>query len=52
MPLFIHMRRHAGSKLPGTLMALARTLQLSTDRSNNHSRSQELRTFVYDVADL
>jgi len=32
--------------------ALARTLQLFTDRPNNHSRSQELRTFLYDVADL
>jgi hypothetical protein len=31
---------------------LARTLQLLTDRPNNHSRSRELRTFLYDVADL
>ena len=32
--------------------ALARTLQLFTDRPNNDRRSRELRTFLYDVADL
>jgi hypothetical protein len=32
--------------------APARTLQLFTYRLNNHSRSRELITFVYDVADL
>ncbi len=25
---------------------------LPSDRPNNHSRSRELRTFLYDVADL
>ena len=29
----------------------ARTLQLFTYRLNNHSRSRELITFLYDVAD-
>jgi hypothetical protein len=28
------------------------TLQQFTDRPNNDRRSRELRTFVYDVADL
>jgi hypothetical protein len=32
--------------------APARTLQLFTYRLNNHSRSRELITFLYDVADL
>ena len=32
--------------------ALARTLQLFTDRPNNDRQSLELRTFLYDVADL
>ena len=32
--------------------ALARTLQLFTDRPNNDRRSREHRTFLYDVADL
>ena len=26
--------------------------KLPSDRPNNHSRSRELRTFLYDVADL
>jgi hypothetical protein len=26
--------------------------KIPSDRPNNHSRSQELRTFLYDVADL
>ena len=30
----------------------ALTLQQFTDRPNNHSRSRELRTFLYEVADL
>ena len=34
------------------MSALARTLQLFTDRPNNHCRSPELTTFLYDVADL
>jgi hypothetical protein len=32
--------------------ALARSYQLFTDRPNNHSRSRDLRTFLYEVADL
>ena len=32
--------------------ALARTLQLFTDRPNNHSRSRNLRSFLCDAADL
>ena len=31
--------------------ALARTLQLFTDRPNNHSRSREFGTFLYNAAE-
>ena len=58
-------RGHYSSKLPSDRLwlfrrlvncwrerALVRILQLFTYWLNNHSRSRELRTFLYDVADL
>jgi hypothetical protein len=54
----IHKNNDADGKLQKVsgncwrVNALARTLQLFTDRPNNHSRSRELRAFLYDIADL
>ena len=50
--LTLHRKLKIGQREPANGYADTISSKLPSDRLNNLSRSRELRTFLYDVADL